>query len=95
VLSTDAARALAAAVAAVGALRLDPGSASVVAEIDQARAAWRKLPSDDPMAQVLDQVLIEVLACRLASRRGSPQLDATVRRALVVARAQGHKPDHH
>jgi hypothetical protein len=87
VLSSNAARALTAAIGAVGALRHDPGTASVVAEIDQARAAWRELTSDDPMAHVLDRLLVEVVACRLASRRRSPQLDVAVRRALLLAGA--------
>lgn len=88
-LSTDAARALAAVIAAVGALTHDPGMPNVIAEVDQARAALRQLSSNDVMADVLHQVLAEVIACRLASQRHSPQLDAALRRALIFARAEG------
>jgi hypothetical protein len=89
VLSTDAARALAAALGAAGALRHDPGTASVVAEIGQARAALRELTAtDDLMAHVLDRLLVEVIACRLASRRRSPRLDLALRHALVLADGQ-------
>jgi DNA-binding FadR family transcriptional regulator len=92
VLSPDAARALAAAITAVGALRHDPGTPNVIGELDQARAALRQLSSDDLMADVLDRVLAEVIACRLASQRHSPQLDAALRRALILARVEGETP---
>ncbi len=94
-LSTDAARALAAAIAAAGALRHDPGTASVVAVIAQARAAVRELTSDDLMAHVLDKLLVEVIACRLGSRRHSPQLDVALRHALVLADAGVQELDRH
>jgi DNA-binding FadR family transcriptional regulator len=62
----------------------------VLAELDQARTAWRELNSDDLMADVLDRLLVEVVACRLACRRRSRQLDEALRRALVLAEAERH-----
>jgi hypothetical protein len=92
VLSPDAVRALAAAITAVAALRHDPGTPNVIGEVDQARAALRQLNPDDLIAEVLDQLLIEVVACRLASKRHSPRLDAAIHRALILARAEGQTP---
>jgi hypothetical protein len=92
VLSTKATGALTAAIGAVGALKHSPGAPTVVAEVHQARAALRELTPNDPMAHVIDRLLVEVIACRLASKRYSPQLGDALQHALVLARAMGQRP---
>jgi hypothetical protein len=64
----------------------------VVAEVHQARAALLELTSNDPMAHVIDLLLVEVIACRLASKPYSPQLGEALQHTLVLARAIGQRP---
>jgi hypothetical protein len=75
-------------------LSRDPGQVRLIrtATLDP---GYRILPSPVAPTDVnassgendLDRLLVEVIACRLASRRRSPQLDVAVRRALLLADA--------